>query len=435
MDYFNGDMLILYSNTFLYLSLFLILLKIKRYFSLGVILSLIYLIVSIVSVILFVDPYSRSFFNSLSIFPFLYLFFLFFMSSLPLMRLNEINIEAIIPVRKIIIYAFSSVVIIVFLSSIFDVVGKFNNLITNLFFDVNYANELYQDVRTYSDNDGINVLGVLNPALRDFPQFLLAYILTFKKKNKTIIVGLILSILLSVISGLANGLRGNVIFVIMSSIFCFFIFKKFYSKQLIKRVKYSALIFSFLAMIPFVLISKSRFDSGYSITQDSNYATKSYIGQSFLYFNNYAFDNNGIRNGDRTLNLFKSIFWDDVPKDFIIRRNKYQHLKISDEVFSTYIGDFVFDFGPIIAFLLVITFSVVILFKTNSFKIITLEKILILYFLWNTITFGIFLFPYADISGNIRLIIFILLYYIIRIDRRLLNSRHIGLHLKKLEKK
>ena len=55
--------------------------------------------------------------------------------------------------------------------------------------------------------------------------------------------------------------------------------------------------------------------------------------ESFLFFNNYGLDADGIRYGDRTANLFKQIIWDDTPHNYMERRDKYPHLKIDDYYF------------------------------------------------------------------------------------------------------
>ena len=81
-----------------------------------------------------------------------------------------------------------------------------------------------------------------------------------------------------------------------------------------------------------------------------------YYGQSFLNFNNYGLDAGGIRYGDRTANFFKSFLFDDVPHNFVERREKYSHLKIDDYYFYTFVGDFTIDYGPILAVLLFYNF-------------------------------------------------------------------------------
>ena len=138
----------------------------------------------------------------------------------------------------------------------------------------------------------------------------------------------------------------------------------------------------------------------------------SYTGQNILNFNTYAFDNNGIRYGDRTIPLFKKLFlFEDVPDNFIERRQKYPNLKINDEKFVTYIGDFVLDFGPLIAFLIISLFSI---FVNTMTKIRGLSypfyKLILLHFLLSIIAQGIFLYRYADISGNLVAIFYFFMF-------------------------
>lgn len=405
-----GDNTILSINVILYLVTFLFIVKKRGFLSISSLIVLLYSIATIASFMAFVDKDSKNFFSSLELYPFLYMFMIFIISIIPIMNFKEEKVKTLVITNKRIMNILTFIVIFIFSFSIFDIVNNFSDLITNFFFDTNFANDLYLDSRANLDKEGINIVGVLTPALRDFPHFLLFYFLALEKKNVPVIVMLIIVLILSILSGLVNGLRGNVVFVFLSSIFCFFIFKRFYSKQLIRRIKIMGVIGMLLVAVPFVIVSKGRFDTGFSTYRDSGYAAKMYAGQSFIYFNNYAFDNNGYRDGDRILNLFKRMFWDDVPKNWIVRRYKYNHLKISDEVFSTYIGDFVIDFGPMLTLLLVVLTTIFFSFVARCRDKLYIHQLLVIFYIWNSISFGIFLFPYADISGNIRIVIFVLLF-------------------------
>ena len=416
MDFLSNSFLVLYFQILFFLCFLLYFFKKKEYFTLRTILVGLYLFISIVSLLLYKNPFSINFFKPLNFSTSIYFLGLFFLTALPILKLNERKIRNIKPVNKNSIYIFSVIVIFFFLFSILTIVEKFNNLILNLLVDSSYGNEVYLDSRSTVDSKGVNIIGTLTTALRDFPQFLLFYILTFKKPKKIILIGLILSVLASILSGLAVGLRGNVVFILFSSIFCFLIFRKFYSKKIVRRIKIISITSLILLLIPFVILSQGRFDTGYSSYKDSNFASLMYAGQSLLYFNNYAFDNNGIRYGDRVLNLFKRTIWDDVPKTQDLRSLKYNELYISDEVFTTYIGEFVLDFGPFAAFIILSFMSFFLLIKVRFKESTSIYKILILYFIWNSITYGVFLFPYADISGNLRIVILLLLIFYLKLN-------------------
>ena len=410
---FDNSFIVLLFQVIFFLILFIYYYKKNRHLGLSTALLAIYLLVTIISTALFLAPESKQFFKPIHFFPSIYLLLIFYMFSYPILRLNEKKIEVISRTNHLYIYAFSLFIIFVYLSSGVDIIVNFNKLIVNLFIDTQYAKELYDNSRSTLNEKGFAFLGVVSASLRDFPQFLLLYILTFKKKNKTIIIGLTFAVIISLLSGLVNGLRGNVIFVVLSSLFCFLIFKKFYTKKVLRTIKIISLTVLIAITIPFILLSNSRFDSGNSVYHNSDYATLMYSGQSLLYFNNYAFDNNGLRNGDRTINLFKGLLWEDTPKNQEERSRKHRKLHISDEVFSTFLGEFVFDFGPIITLLIFSLFSIFSIIKTRVKRKVSLEKIVLLYFIWNTLTFGVFLFPYSDISGNLRIVCLLLFVFLV----------------------
>lgn len=411
----NTNNLILLFNILLYTITFVIYYKRKKYFNLGSFLLIIYAFVSLISFSLFNDPESLYYFKYVSLFPFIYLFILILIAAYPILKLDEAKIQRIITPEKSVLTLFALVVILVMILLSFDVLGNLDKILINMVADATNANDLYTDSRDQLDSEGINILGVLSSAFRDFPQFLLFYFLTLKEKNnKLIIIGLLFSVLISLLSGLVNGLRGNVIFVLQSCVFLYLIFFRFYSNKIRKIIKVSFLILFLLIAIPFVVISIGRFSTGYSSYGDSGYASKSYSGQSFLYFNNYGLDDNGIRYGDRTANLFKRTIFDDVPKNYEARRAKYSRMTINDGVFSTFVGDFTLDFGPIAAFFIFIMMSVFISMKTRIKETAYLHQILLLYFVWNVVVYGVFLFPYADISGNLRIVLCIILFVVFR---------------------
>ena len=138
-----------------------------------------------------------------------------------------------------------------------------------------------------------------------------------------------------------------------------------------------------------------------------------YFGQQNLFFNNFAFDNNGLRYGDRVFPVFKKFLgFENVPLDFWTRRIKYQNLYINDEVFIGYVGDFMLDFGPIITIIIFILFSWYVYHKikvTNG--VVYLHNMLPLLFTLHVCAYGgLFLFPFAD-TDNYTIIMYILVYY------------------------
>ena len=154
-----------------------------------------------------------------------------------------------------------------------------------------------------------------------------------------------------------------------------------------------------------------------------------YIGQQNLYFNSYALDDGGIRYGDRTFPVFKRMLgFDNVPQNYTQRRAKYPNLKINDEVFSSFVGDFVIDFGPIIA---VIIFLIFFLYSKEHTKpqsgILPFHRLLLLHFIMCIcMQGGLKLYPYSDLGGNLKLIMFIMCYIAFKVSNNNSNKTVYG---------
>ena len=168
--------------------------------------------------------------------------------------------------------------------------------------------------------------------------------------------------------------------------------------------------------IPIIVLTNSRFSELQGGSLQSIYF---YVGQENLNFNNYGLDNGGIRYGDRTIPLFKRILgFENVPRNFWERRQKYPDLKINDEVFIGFVDDFTLDFGPIIPPLIFIIFTLFVLKRTKirNKKILFHQLIRIHFVMCICMLGGMKLYSFADLAGNIQLIVYFLAYILFRLD-------------------
>ena len=148
-----------------------------------------------------------------------------------------------------------------------------------------------------------------------------------------------------------------------------------------------------------------------------------YVGQGSLYFNNSALEAGGTRNGDRTFNLAKRLIDSSTPKNFVERRDKYHNLKIDDDIFSTFVGDFTIDFGPIVAVVIFVIFNgyVIIKSRTRDNKIEVHQLLLLFFTMCVCMQGGMALFSYSD-TGNLRIITIFSLYAYLRYHEVLLKK-------------
>jgi hypothetical protein len=203
--------------------------------------------------------------------------------------------------------------------------------------------------------------------------------------------------------------------------------KKYISGKINNVIKTIGIVLIIAISVPIVAITISRFDrpgSGGAMS-----SVLFYTGQENLYFNNYGLDNGGLRYADRTFPMFKRMLgFDNVPHNFYERRAKYPNLKINDEVFVGFVGDFALDFGPYIAPLIFIFFTFFILNNTRvrNGRLLFHQLILLHFVMCICIQGGMKLFSYPDVS-NLRIITIFIAYWAFRIDyeqikqRRMLN--------------
>ena len=216
-----------------------------------------------------------------------------------------------------------------------------------------------------------------------------------------------------------HGQRGGVIAAISTAIVGYMLFRRYIAKKINRAIQIAGLSAILLTSLPIAAITVSRFGNmGGGIAGFLNW----YVGQGSLYFNNFALDAGGTRNGDRTLNLAKRVIDPDTPVNYTERRDLYHNLSIDDDIFSTFVGDFVIDFGPISAVLIFIVFNGVIIYLIRPRDgTIKLHQLLLAYFtMCICMQGGMTLFSYAD-SGNLRIVCILLLYVYLRYHEVLLR--------------
>ena len=242
---------------------------------------------------------------------------------------------------------------------------------------------------------------------------LIAFYNLYKRRKGILTLLLLISIILTPLGSIANGQRGGAFDVIIVLLGTFFLFAPILHKNILKKVKIVGIIVLACLLIPIVALTNSRFGSRIGSSEQSVF---SYMGQQNLNFDIYAFDNDGLRYGDRVFPLFKKILgFKNVPNDFWERRIKYPNLKINDEVFIGYIGDFLLDFGVFVSTLLffIFTFAFLRLTKIKNDKCYFQQLLMIQFVLVLGLQGGLKLYPFAD-TFSLKIFSFGLLYLYLR---------------------
>ena len=395
---------------------FIVYIRRKRTFDAGACLLLAYTIYSFFSYYAYNVNYFNNF-EKLKVFPYIYLYISLIIVMYPILKTNtDENVQLAKPDTKL----FKIFCIFIILFSIVqfpDILSQLQEGLMRMFSSDSGGAELYSEAieRVEDWGGGIsNLFAIFSGAFSGVAILVFFYSLTMPECSRFLKTALTIPCFHSILNGIATGQRGAMVQPILVMLVTYFALYKHIPNKINRILKTFGIVFAVLISIPFIVVTISRFDKAKSNVYDSLFF---YAGQSSIYFNNNALDDNGIRYGDRTIPLFKRMIgFSDVPKNFIERREKYPDLKMNDEVFCTFVGDITIDFGPIVGFILMVVCSTAIFVKTRSQRNnLYFHQLIALHFVMNLcIVGGLKLYPFADVSGNLQLIVYICSYLLFK---------------------
>lgn len=314
-----------------------------------------------------------------------------------------------------------------------DILMRFSEGLKLMMIDIAAAGDIYNETMadsnaTLGDGTVSNLSAIISNCFSNLGILLLFYYLTLNKQNKFLVLGLLLSCITLMLGNIAISQRGPVVDILLNLVITYYAFRKFLSDKVKLSVKWIGGSVLILVLVAILALTIGRFQNWGKGPLASVYG---YIGQQNLYFNKYGLDNGGIRYGDRTFPLFKQLLgFENVPKSFWERREKYHNLKINDEKFISFVGDFTLDFGPYIAPIIFVLLTLFVLRRTKirNGEVAFHQLILLHLVMCICVQGGLKLYSFAD-TGNLQIILYLVLYYIFRFDRdyRLLQSRKMTL--------
>lgn len=390
----------------------------KRQIDAGTILLAFYLLYSIISLLLFNSEYFK--FEKITIFPFIYLYGLLLLTFSPILLHDSRKITVLHKPSTLFFNIISLIYIIFSLVQLPGIVSNFGKSLVQLLLVSSGGLDLYNEAMSESVNLGdqniSNLPSIITNAYGNFGILLLLFYLTYSNRNIFILSGLLVSSLIGIFGNVSLGQRGPIIEILFTFIITFFALYKFYSKKVKKVFLIIGLFFLIITVLPVIILTNSRFSETNAGAISSVYF---YAGQQNLVFNNYGLNNGGIRYGDRTFPFFKQLIgFENVPNNFWERRNKYPNLYVDDELFIGYIGDFTLDFGPYVAPVLLLLFTILIYSITRIYNgSFYFHQVIGLHFLMTVCMIGgLKLYPYSDLGGNLQLIVYFLAYVYFKLD-------------------
>lgn len=414
---------ILYGYAVLWLLTFVVYQVRKRTLDAGSLLLGSYFVYAVLSIFLFRSEYYP--FEPIRVLPFVYLYGMLMVAFYPVLRFDAWRITAIQRPSRWVLLPICLVFIGAALSQVPSIISGFVESLVRLLTTPTGGQDLYNEAmaESYALGDGsiANLASIITNAYGNFGVLLLFYYVTLERRSRLVVVGLLVACLIGIVQNVMLGQRGPIQEALFAFVLTYLAVRRWYSPRLNRAIKIAGLVIVAAASVPLLYLTASRFGA----SEDGGVnSTLFYLGQQNLFFNNYGLDNNGIRYGDRTVPLFKRMLgFDGVPNNFHERREKYPNLRINDEVFIGFAGDWVLDFGPFIAPLIFLAFSAVVLLGSRVRDgTIRFHQLVMLHFVMTVgMLGGIKLYPYSDVGGNLQLIVYVGAFVLFFVDNDLMR--------------
>lgn len=352
-------------------------------------------------------------YSNIKLFPYLYLFISYLIIIFPLYyNDNQKHAELFIPLnRKLfvnrLIWVLIFCSILPFMESLIQ--------IPNSIMDSRSMASMYEQRLEGGGSDYLSFWGrkffLIIWRLNNLIPFLLFYTI-IKGYNKKIVLGLALSLLTIWLHSMILGGRSKIVQNVLYLIFVYFVFFLQIPKNYRAKIAKYGLIFISVAIAGIAIVTISRFASKEgSTSMDSIWEWIGlYAGEGALNFNSLAWNVKGSTHGYSTIALPLGIGDGHLltVEELWNVRNK---LRIPGNIFYTFIGYFVFDYGLVggMIVLLILAFMFILVYKKCS-----VFKKLCLISLWGKIAIiGPIFYTYGTIDDQINLFASLLIIYIL----------------------
>lgn len=367
----------------------------------------------------------------LRLFPFIYLAALEYIALYPILQYDRQDIQKIEPPTMTFLHIFAVIYILCTLLQIPHIITHMADGIRAIMMDTAAGADMYHESQNQENTyDGAisNIPAIIFNVFSPLAFILFFYYLTLEKRHRWAEIGFGLCILIKSFHSLSNGQRTEVTMSVINIFVAYVALKPILSDRIKRYVRIVLTVLAISITIPFIALTVSRFGEKQGGTTGG---LVYYIGEAPYYFNNYALDAGGTRHGDRTCNVFKKLIGKPSPNGIFDVREAYPMLKMDDSIFSTFIGDFVLDFGATATAIIFILFSILFtrLTPTNGPNQIPFHRLILIYFAMSVcMQGGFYLFNYA-FEGNLQILAIFVFYVFFGLDylMRHRNERRLAL--------
>lgn len=349
--------------------------------------------------------------EALTLFPFLYLAAMLCIAMLPIFQYDRQDVRKIEQPSLLILQAFTVIFFLCALIQIPSILSDLTSGLKMLLADQSGGHDLYNDsFRNRTEADGVisNIPAIIFNIFSPLAFLFFFYSLSLGKRYRWMALCFGICVIIKSVFSLSKGQRTDTVMAVLNIIIAYWAVRPMLSQTIKKIVRITFIIFAIGISIPFMALTASRFgDKDGGVMGGIVY----YIGEAPYYFN-YTMDADMTRHGDRTCNYFKQLAGISVPEGVPGVRDAYVGLKINDSVFSTFVGDFVIDFGPWWALFIFVIFSFIfcVLTRPNAPHQIPFHRLILLFFAMSVcMQGGMYLFSYA-FENNLQIIAILFTY-------------------------
>jgi len=216
--------------------------------------------------------------------------------------------------------------------------------------------------------------------------------------------------------------RDGVVYWIMSYLFCFFLFRSFITKDDLKKLKHLFAFSISVLLIPFILISISRFSES---NEGTGWSILNYGGMQIGTFNDYYSIDAPLTYGRTCFPVFVKFgeslgFEIKQGPEELERFSYYLYEGVMPWLFSTFIGSIMADFGKIVTLAFLCLMSLITrktLKKISATGIFDFSNLVLFILLYQIVYWGVFYF--RQYSANFYMIFMILLFIMFKVSRML----------------
>lgn len=362
----------------------------KKKIDVGLLILLMYAISSSISIYYFSFSFVSSYFNKITIIPFIYLFLLTTLCIYPLLKYDSSNVKVITALNSSgFIYILSVLIIVVTLEPIIENILLFTKSRDE---SSSHIADIYN---SSADGNIIEMYSFLGRRLSyvsilfsTSSVIFLFYYLTKQKKKIWVLIGLGMVSCNTVLYYFNTSNRAGVLSHFFFIICCYLLFKNCILKSTLKKINYIGFLFLVMIISLTTIVTLGRFNNG-SKNSDLNAVAwvALYAGEGPLKFNNDLWYIKYHTNGDDIFPFFKNLIGLDTFTDTASRDNYYFRKNgIQIENFYTIVGDIFYDFGilgtPIFCFFIFVCITILVKRrKTYPLEIIFLLAIIVHIFL------------------------------------------------------